>query len=237
MKKRAEFSEVARMVLVIVFAILVIASVSVFIIFIREEADRSACTQSIIKSGFDNEPNLDCEAERLTISIASLEKDAGGQLDEEGLDDALKMKIANEMYACWKMTGKGMIDPYTTSEGFPVLICEIVKFKNLRSFSGLLKWMSLNKPQGGDEPYFDTFYGKPTEEVLENLEYVVDTYDTSREYAVVWWHVPNANYDPILFVPYEEIANRDKIWSWDVVNLLPAIINYGLTGVLPIVMN
>jgi len=223
MDKRGEFSTVARIILLVVFAVLILFAVGRFVYFIYSQSAENACAQSIVKSGLDKVPNFQCKAERMTISKDNLESQAGGELDSEGLDDLVKRTIANEMYACWKMTGKGMVDPYKDSYEVRkstswvsgifrrtdiFLICDIIEFSDIPDFKGLLFWMMLNKPQRGNEPYFDSFYGrKPTEEEILEFAKKEDSYKTERGYVVAWKHTAESSdsQDSIVFLPYEEL--------------------------------
>ena len=234
MGKRGQFSAVAKIVLLVLFAVLIIFAVGRFVLFILSQSADTVCAQSIIKSGFDGVPSFDCKAEKITISRDSLETGAGGKLDESGLDDATKQAVANELYSCWKNTGKGMVDPYRKSYEAPAqtvgygtrdifLICKIVKFQDVPSFNGLFFWMTINKPQGGDEPYFDTVYNrKPTDDEITEFEKKGDNYDTSRTYAVVWRYtaheLSSKVEQSIVFVPYDDMV-------------------HGKTGYTPILMN
>lgn len=231
MRKRGEFSNLASLVLLVVFALLIIFVVGRFILLMLSQSADTACSQSIIKSGLDKVPNFDCKAERITISNASLESRAGGKLDEEGLDLALKRAIADEMYACWKMTGQGLVDPYKNSAeiqninffrsfGFNkadvLLICKIVEFEDIPDINGLLFWMTMNKPKNADEAYYDIVMNtKPSNELLDELEKKEDTYVLKKEYVVAWsykyltftFEKPEQS---IAFLPYEDMISPKK---------------------------
>lgn len=221
MKKRGEFSNLASLVMLVVFALLMLFFIGRSVVMASSQSAETACSQSIIKSGLDKVPNFDCKAERITISKASLESKAGGKLDADGLDYAVKRAIADEMYACWKMTGKGLVDPY--KESFEsaeqsdllgsrdfFLICKIVTLKDIPDFNGLLYWTAFNKPKGEDEPYFDIVYNKkPTKEEIKEFEKKEDTYSSEKRYCVVWRFIYPYGYknplQSVIFVPYSEL--------------------------------
>lgn len=211
----------ASIVLLVVFALIILFVVGRYIYLILDRSADSSCTQSILKSGQSKVPIFDCvltKEDRITISKASLESREGGKLDADGLDNAVKRAIANEMYACWKMTGQGVVDPYEhaaeSSFGANVdyfLICKIIVLKDIPDFNGLLFWTTFNKPTGEDEPYFDIVYNtKPTKEMMEEFEKKEDNYSSDKEYCVVWRATEekgkgSVNLQSIIFVPYSEL--------------------------------
>jgi hypothetical protein len=251
MDKRGEFSAVAKLILLLVFAVLVLFAIGRFVLFILSQSAENACAQSIVKSGLDGVPNFDCKAERMDITRAELER--GRELDAAALDDAVKREVANELYACWKTTGKGMVNPYKksfegsasatlASETFMItdiyLICKIASFRDIPDFNGLLFWMAMNKPQVGDEPYFDTVFNrKPTADEIDEFEKMEDSYDTDLEYAIVWRYINDYNH--VVIVPYRKLVMPIRFHIWDVTDNLWLISAVGMRGLAysPILMN
>jgi hypothetical protein len=217
MKKKGMESTMVTIALFVVFALLILVAVGRFAYFVLFQSSETICEQSIVQSGLGGLPEFKCDANYETISKADSSSDGNP-------DDAVKRKVSDMMYMCWKKTGKGLVDPYKASYEIQslyigqvvtnvYLICDVIEYKDIPNFKGLLYWQAMNKPNQGKTPFFDSLYGKrPIDEELKQLELKEDTYNTSQRYAIAWKYskkgltVTNS----IAFLPYGQLASS----SW-----------------------
>jgi hypothetical protein len=213
MNKRGLESTMVTIALLVVFALLALVVTGRFVYFVLFQSAESICEQSIVQSGLAGVPDFKC-----TANYDTLKKD---DLSAKGnLDDAVKRELSDRMYLCWKKTGKGLIDPYWNSYEIKTLlvgsavtnvylICDIIDFKDIPKFGGLLYWEAMNKPNQGKTTYYDYIYNRrPTAEELRGFELGEDMYNTSQRYAIAWKYSRSGGEknNSVVLVPYTELA-------------------------------
>lgn len=113
-------------------------------------------------------------------------------------DDGVKAKIADAMISCWKMVGKGELDPYKYYEGDQTycLTCSDVVFDadfiqkakdqnyQLKDF---IPWIATHNPSGLKETYFELLYGiKPDTKMIDSLKGQEVPINYAEQYSLVW---------------------------------------------------
>lgn len=115
-------------------------------------------------------------------------------------DDIVKSKIANAMLDCWKLTGKGELDPYKKYDGDEAycFICSDVTFdkdfvEQAQSqtppyqLNDIFYWLAATSIPGKKTTYFEDFYGvKPDTKTVLEMKNKERPFDISQQYAVVW---------------------------------------------------
>jgi len=213
MNKRGMESTLVTIALFVVFALLILIATGRFVYFVLFQSAETICEQSVVQSGLAGVPDFKCEAKYDTLKRVDLS--AKGSLDE-----AVKRELSDRMYVCWKKTGKGLVDPYKNSYELKslftgpsvtnvYLICDVIDFKDIPKFSGLMYWDALNKPNQGKVTYFDYLYNRrPTADELTEFGLMKDTYDTSQRYAIAWKYSRSGGNktNSIVLVPYSQLA-------------------------------
>jgi hypothetical protein len=137
--------------------------------------------------------NLDCnDLPDTTIKTKDVIKN--GEIN----DDAVKKKIADSMLSCWKMVGRGQLDPYAKYDDDKVycLICsdvtfepELVTLMKERNYKvrDVFYWLATHNAPNLKTSYYEELYlTKPdTREILEmkNQDFPLDT---SQQYSIIW---------------------------------------------------
>jgi hypothetical protein len=219
MNKRGMEKELVDIALFVIFALLILVATGRFVYFVLFQSAETICEQSIVQSGLAGIPNFKCEANYDSLKKADLSA-------KGSLDDAVKREVSDRMYSCWKKTSKGVIDPYKNSYELKAmfgsrdvnvyLICDVIDFKDIPPFKGLLNWDALNKPNQGKTPYFDYIYNRrPSVEELNEFALEADTYDTSERYAIAWKYSRSGGNqtDSVVLVPYNQLVGSSMSHS------------------------
>jgi len=146
--------------IVIAFAILVLFLVS---FNWNPEIDKEVCYQSIVlRSSFNVGPleagkttiPLKCETEKICLTMSGKDCEGLGEIDvknrldkdKEKAKDEIKETIANALYDCHSMVGKGMLDfmPHTTwTENYCLICSRIVLDEEVRNQVEELSYIEL----------------------------------------------------------------------------------------------
>ena len=128
----------------------------------------------------------------LTIKKSSVS--AGGKIK----DDAVKRIMADKMVECWKMVGKGLIDPYKKyddDQSYCLICSDIIFDKDFAeaakdqdyNINDNIYWLATNPMPGLKTTYFEDLFGvKPEPDLVRELRGKEVPIDVLQQYVIVW---------------------------------------------------
>lgn len=201
-------------------------------------AGKALCQNSILFSSKDHNPDFS----RSGCNPARVEFDESRYYDDD-IEGLVKKDIADLMVGCWRMAGEGKLNPYPNSVVFKtrwsscnsfefILICDIVEFENIEPFDGLNFWMIEHQSSLKTKSYFEYLYESTSQDIIDRHAEKSDSYETSKDYAVVWVDVRSKipdelkqiipvevdkKWSGVLFLPYDELITEsiDEDYSLD----------------------
>lgn len=177
-------------------------------------SQKDTLSQEMCKNSISIAVNKKHQKFRCPVFMKKTGKTDNGEIMSK---DSVKRDIADYMWDCWGEVGAGKLLPYKIDDKKYCLVCNIVEFEDIPPFKGLQLWMATNKPVNKNTRYFNALNGRdPTDDEEDIMQELLDEYDTSKEYAVVWQVSPTIismsstvmygePKQTIIFEPYSEL--------------------------------
>ncbi len=199
--KKGAVSYLNTLILAVVVLIVMLTLTKIVTDSLSSSAKIGKCSASLLKASI---------TEKLTAGVAGLLdlscnnlpdltiKKSDVSVNNKIKDDAVKKVIADKMIECWKMAGKGLIDPYKKYDGDQTycLICSDIIFeKNFveaakeqnYNINDNIYWLATTPMPGLKTTYFEDLFGvKPESKIVNDFRNKEIPIDVSQQYAVVW---------------------------------------------------
>ena len=152
-------------------------------------ADAQTCRDSIQRNsqlrfgGIQFSSRISCPIEDIKLS---------------GDDDAIKARVAQELYQCWNTWGEGRLELFDPKDETFCAVCSIITFEDKNEkIAGLLPYLAQRVVPGGKETYFEYLTGvSVTEATRTNLAnpevQKFDVIDTAQPLSIVFTYAKDA---------------------------------------------
>jgi len=199
--KRGALSYLNVLILAVVVLIVMLTITKIVTEGISSSAKIGKCSASLLKSNLLDKKitfgirqgEIKC-SDLPDLTIKKSDVSVSGKIK----DDAVKKLIADKMSECWKMVGKGIIDPYKAYDDDQsyCLICSDIIFD--KDFTEAAKeqnydindniyWLATTPMPGLKTTYFEDLFGvKPDSGRVRELKEKEIPIDVSQQYVVVW---------------------------------------------------
>ncbi|MEK6886672.1 MAG: hypothetical protein AABW88_02460 [Nanoarchaeota archaeon] len=199
--KKGAVSYLNVIILAVVVLIVMLSLTKIVTDSISSSAKIGKCGASLLKSSFldktvtfgirqgamscNNLPDLTIK--KSDVSVGSKIKDA-----------AVKKVIADKMLDCWKMVGKGLIDPYknyANDQSYCLTCSDIIFDKDFiesakeqqYELTDNIYWLATNPVPGLETTYFEDLFGvKPESDLIRELKEKEAPIDVLQQYSIVW---------------------------------------------------
>lgn len=199
--KKGAVSYLNALILAVVVLIVMLTLTKIITEGMSSSAKIGACSASVLKSSLLDKTvtfgirqgTIKCN-DLPDLIIKKLDVSVSGKIK----DDAVKRLIADKMAECWKMIGKGLIDPYKKYDNDQsyCLICsdiifdkDFVKVAKEQNYNinDNIYWLATNPMPGLKTTYFEDLFGvKPDSSRVKELQGKELPVDVSQQYVVVW---------------------------------------------------
>jgi len=200
-KKRAVIIYLNALIIAVIVLILLLIIGGTLASFIDDVGKTAKCQATLLKSSFLDKTftfgyrqgTIQCNNLPDTI-IKSSDAVLKGKIN----DNAVKKKISDSMYDCWKMTGKGQIDPfkkYDDDTTYCMICSDIIFNEDFKKkakeedykITNNVYWLATNLISDTKTTYFEAIYDTvPDITIINNLKDKETPIDISQQYAVVW---------------------------------------------------
>lgn len=184
-----------RLIIVVAVVIIIVLIAANLLISSQSAGDFEACQKSIAVShrvrnniALLNKHPIDCRASPVFMTLADAEREAD-DIGRKGMHaEGVKSLLAGEMVRCWRMVGKGELNPYGVQidKSF-CLLCAVVGFDEVLAdegeVTGFHRFLEKESREiEGEETDYKAFFP----DWRDDDDKVSDSINMSRMYAVLW---------------------------------------------------